>query len=102
MSDAEQAMRIEWLDEALIDFDEAVSYLYERNPQAARQLATSIHLAVRGLLGNPEIGRPGRVPGTRELVVGSTRYIVPYRLGGRAIMILTVLHDAREWPAAFA
>ena len=99
------SMRIEWLDEALVDFDEAVSYLHERNPQAARQLANSIHLAVRGLLINPEIGRTGRVPDTRELVVGHTRYIVPYRLsgnlGGRAIHILAVLHDAREWPAAF-
>ena len=94
-------MRIEWLDEALVDFDEAVSYLHERNPQAARQLAQSIHLAVRGLLINPEIGRTGRVPDTRELVVGHTRYIVPYRLSRRVIQILAVLHDAREWPAGF-
>jgi len=94
-------MRIEWLDEALADFDEAVSYLHERNPQAAQQLAQSIHLAVQGLLRNPEIGRPGRVPDTRELVVGHARYIIPYRLGGRVIHILAVLHDAREWPAAF-
>lgn len=93
-------MRIEWLDEALVDFDEAVAYLDERNPEAARQLAKSIHLAVRNLLSNPEIGRPGRVPGTRELVVGHSRYIVPYRLAGRAIQVLAVLHDAREWPAA--
>lgn len=98
-------MRIEWLDEALVDFDEAVAYLHERNPHAARQLAQSIHRAVQGLLRNPEIGRPGRVPDTRELVVGHTRYIVPYRFrgnhGGRIVEILAVLHDAREWPAAF-
>ena len=94
-------MRIEWLDEALVDLDEAVVYLDERNPEAARQLAKNIHLAVRQLLNNPEIGRPGRVPGTRELVVGHSRYIVPYRVDGRAIHILAVLHDAREWPATF-
>lgn len=93
-------MRIEWLDEALVDFDEAVTYLHERNPPAASHLARSIHLAVQGLLSNPEIGRPGRVPDTRELVVGHTRYIIPYRLAGRAIQVLAVLHDAREWPAA--
>ncbi len=93
-------MRIEWLDEALVDFDEAVGYLDERNPVAARQLAKGIHLAVQNLRNNPEIGRPARVPGTRELVVGHSRYIVPYRVAGRAIHILAVLHDAREWPAA--
>lgn len=94
-------MRIEWLEESLVDLDEAVTYLQERNPQAARQLAKSIHLAAQGLLRNPELGRPGRVPDTRELVVGHTRYIIPYRLAGRTIEILAVLHDAREWPATF-
>lgn len=94
-------MRIEWLGEALVDFDEAVAYLHERNPSAAHHLAKSIHLAVQGLLRNPEIGRSGRVTDTRELVVGHTRYIVPYRLAGRNIEILAVLHDAREWPATF-
>ncbi len=95
-------MRIEWLDEALLDLDEAIGYLHERNPQAASQLAKTIHLAVRSLLQNPEIGRPGRVPGTRELVVGHTRYIVPYCISGREIHILAVMHDAREWPAVFS
>jgi len=94
-------MRIEWLDEALADFEDALVYLAERNPEAARQLALAIHRAVRGLRENPEIGRPGRVAGTRELVVARSRYIVPYRVRGRVIELLAVMHDAREWPGGF-
>ena len=52
---------------------QAAEKLTERNPQAAQQLAKCIHAAVQGLLVNPEIGRSGRVPDTRELVVGHTR-----------------------------
>ena len=94
-------MRIEWLEAAVGDFEEAVAYLDERNPQAARQLAVHIHKAVQGLKGNPKNGRPGRVEGTRELVVGQTRYIVPYRLQEDVIEVLAVMHDAREWPGEF-
>ncbi len=91
-------MRIEWLEEALVDFEEAMAYLDGRNPQAARKLAANIHLAVSGLKNNPKMGRPGRAEATRELVVGHNRYIVPCRLRGDVIEILAVMHDAREWP----
>ena len=40
---------------------------------------------------NPHMGRPGRVPGTREFVIPRTPYIVPYRLQGESIQILRVL-----------
>jgi toxin ParE1/3/4 len=55
-----------------------------------------------GLLArHPEIGRPGRVPGTRELIVSGSPYIVPYRIRGEEIEIITVLHAARLWPDRF-
>ena len=47
---------------------------------------------------NPQIGRPGRVPGTRELIIPKTPFIVPYRLQGNAIQILRIYHGARRWP----
>ena len=47
---------------------------------------------------NPQIGRPGRVPGTREMIIPKTPYIVPYRLQGNAIQILRIYHGARRWP----
>jgi toxin ParE1/3/4 len=50
---------------------------------------------------NPHMGRPGRVPGTRELVIRRTRYIVPYRVHGETLQILRVYHSARRWPDSF-
>jgi toxin ParE1/3/4 len=44
------------------------------------------------------MGRPGRVPGTRELVIPKTPFIVPYRLQRKVIQILRVYHGARRWP----
>ena len=44
------------------------------------------------------LGRPGRVEGTRELVVPDTPYLVPYRGRGHAVEILRVFHGARKWP----
>jgi toxin ParE1/3/4 len=53
------------------------------------------------LPNNPEMGRPGRVPGTRELVIPRTPFIVPYRLVGNTIQVLRIFHGARRWPEAF-
>jgi toxin ParE1/3/4 len=46
------------------------------------------------------MGRPGRVPGTRELVIPNTPFIVPYRVVGNTIQVLRILHGARPWPDA--
>jgi toxin ParE1/3/4 len=51
--------------------------------------------AVASLPAQPSVGRPGRVPGTRELVVAKTRYIVPYRIRGNTIEILRGFHTSR-------
>jgi toxin ParE1/3/4 len=47
------------------------------------------------------MGRPGRVPGTRELVVSDTPFILPYRVRDSAVEILAVFHGARQWPEQF-
>ena len=47
---------------------------------------------------NPKLGNAGRVPGTRELVIPKTTYIVPYRLRGATIEIVRVYHSSRRWP----
>lgn len=95
-------MRIEWLDKALDDFDAAMSCIAERSPDAARQVALAIYRQVGHLRQNPFIGRPGRVPGSRELVVSGTHFIIPYRFDGRELIeLLAVMHDAREWPEKF-
>jgi toxin ParE1/3/4 len=57
-----------------------------------------IRAQVRQLLQFPETGRPGRIEGTRELVISQTPYIVAYRITGETVRILRVLHGAQLWP----
>jgi addiction module RelE/StbE family toxin len=89
-------IRIKWLDLAVDDLEDIAGYISEDNPDAARRIVSRLWTAVRTLAEQHEIGRPGRVHGTRELVVGDTPFIVPYRLVGSEIQILRVLHGARD------
>jgi toxin ParE1/3/4 len=57
-----------------------------------------IRTAVARLGASPALGRPGRVAGTRELVIPRTPYIVPYRAKGDVVQIVTILHSAQRWP----
>ncbi len=56
---------------------------------------------VNRLTTAPSLGRPGRISGTRELVIRGTPYVVPYRIKGPDIEILRVYHGARRWPDRF-
>jgi toxin ParE1/3/4 len=77
------------------------SHIIGENPPAALTLHERIQECVLLLTATPQIGRPGRVPGTRGLVVSGTRYIVPYRIAGATLQILRVYHTARQWPESF-
>ncbi|MGH7074739.1 MAG: type II toxin-antitoxin system RelE/ParE family toxin [Stellaceae bacterium] len=91
-------MRIVWTLPAIGDLDALKVYVARDNTAAAERQAERVLLAVGNLVQFPEIGRPGRRAGTRELVVSGTPYIVPYRIKGEAIEILRVLHGRRRWP----
>ncbi len=92
-------MKIAWSPEAIEDLVSLRAYIAEDNPAAARRTVQHIVESIEQLLpDNPRIGRAGRVPGTRELVIPRTPYIVPYRLQRRTIQILRVYHAARRWP----
>lgn len=91
-----------WSPEAIGDLDALRAYIEQDDRNAAHCIALHIIQTVETLLpGSPEMGRPGRVAGTRELVIPRTPFIVPYRLVGDAIQILRVFHGARRWPEAF-
>ena len=94
-------MRLEWLPQALRDFDEIIEYITEDNPIAAIEQGDEIEKQVAGLLNNRNQGRLGRVKGTRELVIVRTPYVVAYRIKNEAIQILRILHGARLWPGGF-
>jgi len=89
-------VRVKWLRRALANLDEEAAYVARDNPAAAAQLVRTIELAVGRLARFPAMGRPGRVAGTRELVVAGTPYIIPYRVRHDALEILRVFHAARK------
>ena len=91
-------MRLKWLRKALRNLDDEAAYIAIDNPQAARLVVQRVLDAVAMLAEQPGIGRPGRIPRTRELVVLKTRYIVPYRVRGEVVEILRVFHTSRRLP----
>lgn len=95
-------MKIKWLDTAITDLAAARNYIAQDNPAAAVRIAKRITQSATLLREHPEIGRSGRVPNTRELVVPDTAYIIPYRVINKNIEILRVLHTARKWPENFS
>jgi len=91
-------MMIKWLDDALYDLQALRQYIAKDKPSAANRVAKRILSAVNLLAEQSSMGRPGRVPGTRELIVSSTPYLIPYRVKNSCIEILRVLHVAMQWP----
>ena len=91
-------MRIRWLRKALRNIDEEATYIAADDEAAARLVVGRIFEAVEQLSEHPGAGRPGRVPGTRELVVRNTRYILPYRVRGDRIEVLRLFHASRRPP----
>ena len=94
-------MKIEWVRLALSDLDEAATFIAQDNPEAARRLVRRIYNTARLLSDQPDAGRPGRVHGTRELVIADTPFILPYRVVNNTVQILRALHGARKWPEQF-
>ena len=94
-------MKIKWVRLALTDLDEAAACISQGNPQAAKRIVKRIRDAARLLSDQPNAGRPGRVHGTRELVITDTPFILPYRVVRDTVQILRVLNGARRWPEQF-
>ena len=94
-------MQVRWLRRALENLNEEAAYIAGDDPQAAARTVERIVTSVDRLVTHPASGRPGRVPGTRELVVRATPYLVPYRVRGDTVEILRVFHGARRWPTQF-
>jgi toxin ParE1/3/4 len=94
-------MKLRWTRLALQDLRHLHEYIVEDNPSAAKRMVTRIQDATQRLKNHPQMGRPGRVQGTRELVIAASPYIVVYILGDSEIQIVAVIHSAMRWPDAF-
>jgi len=91
-------MHLEWTLKAIDDLHKAGEYIALDNRKAAQRMAERVQEAVEYLIDHPNIGRPGRLSSTRELVISGTPFIVVYWVRGAAVKILRLLHHVRKWP----
>jgi addiction module RelE/StbE family toxin len=90
--------KVEWTVPALDDLVAAGDYIAQENPEAAQRLASRVQEAVEHLREYPNLGRPGRLSDTKELVVSGTPFIAVYWIKQGGIQILRLLHHAQRWP----
>lgn len=91
-------MRIKWLRTARKNLDAATSCIAGEDPEAAQKAYAHIKKSVEALGEHPEMGRPGRIFGTKELVISGYPFIVPYRIKGKEVHILRVFHTSQRLP----
>ncbi|MDP6389567.1 MAG: type II toxin-antitoxin system RelE/ParE family toxin [Alphaproteobacteria bacterium] len=94
-------MNIRWTRRAGASLDREIAYIAKDDPAAAQRIGRAVIAAVDRLADYSELGRPGRVSETRELVVAGTPYIVPYRVRDDTVQVLHVFHAARKWSGEF-
>jgi toxin ParE1/3/4 len=91
-------MQVKWLRRALENLDDEAAYIAKDSPRAATEFVIHMRDSAVMLADHPDMGRPGRISGTRELVVTRFSYNLPYRVRGDTVEILRVFHTARQWP----
>ena len=91
-------MKLVWSAFALADRDGIFTHIEAHNPRAASAVDARSPTAARRLVHFPDCGGPGRVAGTRELVITGTPYVAAYAVTAETIRILRVLHGAQRWP----
>jgi plasmid stabilization system protein ParE len=92
-------MRVRWLRKALVDLEAELAFIAQDDPKVATDVAGRIFAALEQLGSHPALGRPGRLPGTRELVVPATRFLIPYRVQENEVQVLRVFHTSRKPPS---
>jgi toxin ParE1/3/4 len=93
---------IEWTEQAIRHLDQAHDYITPSNSEeVAARVTMHIATSVQQLATFPMSGRPGRVPGTRELVIKNSPFVVAYGIEKERIVILAIYHGAQQWPEVF-
>lgn len=86
-----------WKPSAVADRKRITAWIAANSPRAAIEMGDMLIRKAAQLDQYPEMGRQGRVDGTRELVVHAN-YILIYRITGGAVEVLRVKHAAQKWP----
>jgi toxin ParE1/3/4 len=92
------AVTVIWTPNARRNLEEQLEYVADDNHTAADRLSVEVEQQTDILADYPEIGRPGRVSGTREIVINRTPYVAVYRIRKDLIEIVRLLHGAQLWP----
>lgn len=92
-------MKLTWTPRARAERTNAIDYIAQDNPNAALAQLDQIERQTDMLIQHPEIGRPGRRQGTRELVISRTPFILVYRIKGKRIEVIRFLHSSQQWPS---
>ena len=90
-------MKVVWRPHATADRARIMDYIAQDNPAAALELDLEFEAKADPLPKHPKLYKPGRMKGTREIVVRSN-YVMVYMIEGDTITILRVLHTAQQWP----
>lgn len=89
-------MLICWTPEAASNLEDILLYIATNNPDAAQQTVDQIYARIEELIMFPNLGRPGREEGTRELVMPPLPYIAVYLVSQSAVEVLRIWHGARQ------
>ena len=92
-------MQIVWTQQALADLAEIEHYIEQDRPEAAQRVAAHLWSSVEHLAEFPQLGIPGRRPGTRNLIIPP--YVVSYRVRSQRLEILTIWHGRRRRHGAY-
>jgi addiction module RelE/StbE family toxin len=90
-------MRLAWRPQALADRDAIMDYIAIDNPSAAIALDDAFESSAELARSQPQLYKPGRLRGTREIVV-HPNYVMVYRIQDEVLEILRVLHARQQWP----
>ncbi|MBO9355918.1 type II toxin-antitoxin system mRNA interferase toxin, RelE/StbE family [Bordetella petrii] len=92
-------MRVIWTPEALQDRRDIWDYIAQDSETAAARMDALFSQAASRLADYPQLGRPGVITGTRELIPHEN-YRLVYETTATAVWILALVHVARLWPPA--
>jgi len=91
-------MRLRWDVAALADVDAIGAYISRDSPGAAKRVTAYIHRVAANLEFSPRMGREVEGDLWREVVLSRYPYIVSYRIDGDEVLVLAVIHQARNRP----
>jgi toxin ParE1/3/4 len=94
-----EKMKVIWTKQAVSDLQKAHDYIAAQDPNAVSMVLEQIEKACRTLTMIPQMGRTGRVKGTKEL---GAMFIMPYRMRKKEVEILAVIPASRRWPDSFS